>query len=84
MAFRGCEICKRAIEADRAEGLPNTRLCQEHAAMLKKIDSRGEFIRHVEFESTSKQGSIKRTGGKGVAVKLVRNVEAIERLREMC
>jgi hypothetical protein len=82
MAYRGCEICKREIEPDRAETLPNTRLCLEHARMLKQYDSRGEFIRLVTLESTSKQGILKRTGGKGVAVKLVRNIEAIEKLRD--
>ena len=83
MAFRGCEICKQKIDAARAKGLPTTRLCQEHATMLEEIDRRGEFIPEVTVESTHKQGSIKKTGGKGVAVKLVRNEEAVEKLREL-
>jgi len=51
--------------------------------MLKELDSRGEFIRVVTTEGTSKPGSLKKTGGKGVAVKLVRNAEALEKLREL-
>jgi hypothetical protein len=83
MAFRGCEICKQKIDAVRAKALKNTRLCQEHATMLEEIDHRGEFIPAVTVESTHKPGSMKQTGGKGVTVELVRNDEAIEKLREL-
>lgn len=80
--FRGCEVCKQQIDAERAEALPRTRLCTKHARQLERRDKRGELIRVVSEESTTKQGSLKKTGGAGIFVDFVRNVEAIAKLRE--
>ena len=76
---RMCVICKRLIEQERADGLQQTNLCAEHAEAIKKFG--GEFRVVAEQENLSKQNSLKRNPG-GVATRMVRNLTAIDRLRE--
>ncbi len=76
---RYCEICKLPIEPDRVEAVPESRLCTEHAAAIRKFG--GEFIVSAETEVTSKQGSLKRNYG-SVTTKKTRNTEAVEKLRD--
>jgi Prokaryotic dksA/traR C4-type zinc finger len=76
---RGCEICGKMIEPERAKALPATRLCIEHGREIQKYG--GEFqvtSRHIR---TSKEGSLKKNFG-GVDVEQRRNRDAIEKLRE--
>jgi hypothetical protein len=79
MAFRGCEICKQPIEAERAEADPMTRLCVKHAREIAKFG--GEFRTVISEDVTSKQGSLKKNVG-GVTTNRVRNTEAVLKLRE--
>jgi hypothetical protein len=76
---RGCAICRRPIEMDRIQTIPETRLCLEHAEKIKEFG--GEFIVSKSLERTSKSGSLKRNFG-GVNVKQTRNHQAIERLKD--
>jgi hypothetical protein len=39
---RLCELCKKRIEPERAEGSPETRLCRAHAVEIEKYG--GEFL----------------------------------------
>jgi hypothetical protein len=80
MAFqtRLCEICRKEIPAERLEVLPETRLCVEHAQMMRKYG--GEFIVHVHQERVSKPGSLKRNYG-GVTISKTRNQSALDKLR---
>lgn len=79
MAVRNCEICKQPIDAERAEALPDTRLCTAHAIEIKQYG--GEFILIGEQERTNKAGSLKRNYG-AVTTSKLRNQTAIDRLRE--
>lgn len=76
---RLCEICKRVIEDDRAEILPDTRLCAEHGQEIAAYG--GEFTLTATQERTSKAGSMKLNYG-SVATKKERNHQAIARLRD--
>jgi len=76
---RMCVICKQLIEPDRAEALPQSNLCAQHGEAIKRFG--GEFTIVAEQENLSKQNSLKRNPG-GVATRMVRNREAIERLRD--
>lgn len=76
---RMCVVCKRLIDRERAQALPQTNLCGEHGEAIKQFG--GEFVVVAEQENLSKQNSLKRNPG-GVATRMVRNLEAIERLRE--
>jgi hypothetical protein len=78
-AIRACEICDEPIDPERAEALPGTRLCSEHAKAIAKFG--GEFIVTVSQERTSKPGSLKRNYG-GIDTAKSRNHEAIRKLRE--
>jgi len=75
---RPCEICKKMIEEERLEVLPETRLCVEHAKAIQKYG--GEFSLTGSYETTSKQGSLKHNYG-GVNVTKTRNADAVEKLR---
>jgi hypothetical protein len=75
---RPCEICKRTIEAERVEAIPETRLCIEHARMIGKYG--GEFSVTATRESLGKAGSLKKNYG-DVATHKTRNPTAIEKLR---
>ena len=79
MAFRGCEICKQPINSERAESLPMTRLCIEHAHEIEKLG--GEFKLLIVEDRISKQGSLKKNYG-GVTIYQYRNKPAIRQLRE--
>ncbi len=74
---RPCEICGEMIDPERAEGLPDTRLCTEHAREIAEFG--GEFRISSEQERTSKVGSLKRNYG-GIAVHKARNTRALEQL----
>lgn len=77
--MRFCEICKAEIDPERAELLPDTRLCTEHAKAINKFG--GEFIALGTQSSLSKGGSLKKNYG-DVVVEQHRNQEAIERLKK--
>jgi hypothetical protein len=68
----------RPIEPGRAEAVPDTRLCAEHARQIEKHG--GEFIRATVQERTSKAGSLKRSYG-SASIHKTRNHEALEKLR---
>lgn len=54
MALRFCEVCKQEIENERAEHLPETRLCVEHARQIQ--DFGGEFrVRELRKTQQRKQ-----------------------------
>ena len=76
---RPCEICGEMIDPERADGLPDTRLCTAHARQI--IQFGGEFRISSEQERTSKAGSLKRNYG-GISVTRTRNVLALEKLRD--
>jgi hypothetical protein len=78
-AIRRCEICKQPIDAERAEALPDTRLCTPHAIEIKEYG--GEFITVGEQERTNKAGSLKRNYG-AVTTSKQRNQRAVDRLKE--
>jgi hypothetical protein len=75
---RPCEICKRTIEPERVEAIPETRLCIEHARMIGKYG--GEFLVTATRESLGKAGSLKKNYG-DIATHKTRNPTAIEKLR---
>jgi len=74
-----CEICKQPIDPERAEGLPDTRLCGKHAEEIQQFG--GEFVLKAEQERTSKASSLKINYG-GIATRKERNQRAMERLRD--
>ena len=76
---RGCEICGKMIEPERAEALPATRLCIEHGREIQKFG--GEFKVTSRDIRTSKEGSLKKNFG-GVDVSQSRNRDALEKLRD--
>ena len=76
---RICAVCKQLIEAERAEGFKETRLCVAHAAEIRSLG--GEFFLLARQEMTNKKESFKKNPG-GVQTKLVRNQAAIDRLRQ--
>lgn len=39
---RMCEVCRQPIDPDRAEAIPETRLCTEHAREIQAYG--GEFV----------------------------------------
>jgi len=76
---RFCEICKKEIDPDRAEYLPETRLCTTHARQAEKYG--GEFVLASTQTTLSKAGSLKKNYG-DVAVEKLRNAEALRKLRD--
>lgn len=76
---RVCEVCKRPIEKQRAEGIPETRLCGEHAREIDRYG--GEFLTSSHQERTSKAGSLKINYG-GVTTRKRRNTAGVQRLRD--
>ena len=76
---RPCEVCGKMIDAERAESLPETRLCTEHGEAIAKFG--GEFIRSSSMDRTSKEGSLKKNYG-GVTTQKRRNQAAIEKLKD--
>lgn len=75
---RPCEICKRLIEPERIEAIPETRLCTEHAREIVRFG--GEFVVTSATENLSKAGSLKKNYG-GISTEKTRNKSALERLR---
>ncbi len=78
MQQRPCEICNQPIEPERAEAVPETRLCASHAREIEKFG--GEFVVTATWERTSKAGSLKRNYG-GVTPQKTRNQKAMDQLR---
>lgn len=76
---RFCEVCRRIIDPERAEALPETRLCIDHAREVAKYG--GEFKLSATEETISKQGSLKKNYG-GINVSKTYNNSAIEKLIE--
>lgn len=76
---RLCEICKRPIDPERAEGAPDTRLCTEHAREIERFG--GEFLVTAQQEKTSKAGSLKLNYG-GISTSKSRNYNGMARLRD--
>ena len=77
--MRLCVICKSEIDEERANGMPDTRLCMEHGKQIQ--DFGGEFRMTATADRTSKQGSLKLNYG-GVSTEKVRNDDGIELLRD--
>lgn len=75
---RPCEICRRLIEPERIEAIPETRLCTEHAREIVRFG--GEFIVTSATESLGKAGSLKKNYG-GISTEKTRNKTALEKLR---
>jgi hypothetical protein len=76
---RPCEICGEAIDADRAEALPETRLCSVHAGEIARYG--GEFRVTVSESRLSKPGSLKNNPGDVAVTGKTRNLTAIAKLR---
>lgn len=76
---RPCEICKRLIEPERIEAIPETRLCTEHARAIIRFG--GEFVVTTSTESLGKAGSLKKNYG-GISTQKSRNKSAIAKLRQ--
>lgn len=79
--MRFCEVCKQPIDQERAEAIPDTRLCTEHAKAAEKFG--GEFTAVGTQGSLSKAGSLKKNYG-DVGVEKRRNSEAVQRLKDEC
>ena len=77
--MRFCIVCKQKIDPERAEAIPATRLCGEHAKEI--LNYGGEFIVSASQERTSKQGSLKLNYG-GITTSKTRNLKALEQLMD--
>jgi hypothetical protein len=78
VAQRFCAICKQLINPERAEAIPETILCTQHAHEIAQFG--GEFVTRVSHDKTSKPGSLKKNFG-GVTTKKFHNDIAIRKLR---
>jgi hypothetical protein len=76
---RPCEICGQMIDAERAEALPETRLCSLHAREIARYG--GEFRITVSQSKLNKPGSMKRNPGDVVVTGKTRNEKALAKLR---
>lgn len=76
--MRLCQICKKPIEQERTEAIPETRLCTQHGSEIAKYG--GEFIMSASQERTSKLGSLKLNYG-GISTSKRRNEKAVDELR---
>lgn len=76
---RYCFVCKQLIEAERADAIPETRLCTEHGKAILQYG--GEFVLSASQERTSKKSSFKVNYG-GITTVSTRNSDALERLKE--
>ena len=77
--MRICLICKQEIEAERAEAIPDTRLCAQHGREIERFG--GEFRMTAEQERTSKRSSLKVNYG-GITTARTRNQRAVEQVRD--
>lgn len=75
---RPCEVCRRLIEPERAEGVADTRLCVDCARRIARYG--GEFLLTASQDRIGKAESLKRMYG-GVTPKKTRNTLGIARLR---
>jgi hypothetical protein len=78
-ATRPCEICGQAIDPERVDVLPDTRLCREHARQIQKYG--GEFLVSFSLARLGKAGSLKKNYG-DVSMNKRRNLDGLQRLRE--
>ena len=76
---RPCEVCGAAIDPERIDALPATRLCTEHAKQIAKYG--GEFLLTGTQTSLGKDGSLKKNYG-DVSVRQKRNEDGIRKLIE--
>jgi hypothetical protein len=77
---RPCEICGEMIDPERAEALPDTRLCTEHARQVAKFG--GEFKLTLKQASLGKQGSLKKNAGDVSVAGKRRNTLGVAKLKE--
>lgn len=85
MAFRGCEICKQAIDAERAENDLKTRLCADCSREMDNHKERyggGEFLTVGTEEVTRKPGGFDKGSGRSVSTRRVRNQVGIQKFKE--
>jgi hypothetical protein len=76
---RPCFVCKKPIELERLDAIPETRLCTDHGHAIQKYG--GEFFLSAAQERTSKKSSMKVNYG-GISTYSTRNHDALERLKE--
>ncbi len=76
---RTCEVCGAAIDPERIEVLPETRLCVEHGREIAKYG--GEFLLTGTQSSLGKDGSLKKNYG-DVSVRQKRNADGVRKLIE--
>ena len=76
---RACEVCGAAINPERIDALPETRLCTEHAKQIAKYG--GEFLLTATQASLGKDGSLKKNYG-DVSVRQKRNTAGVRKLIE--
>jgi len=77
--MRLCIVCKKAIESEREEAMPDTRLCAQHGNEIEKFG--GEFRLSAVQERTSKKTSFKVNYG-GISTTRTRNQIALEKLQD--
>lgn len=85
MAFRGCVVCKQAIDAERAENDAKTRLCSSCSREMEAKKERyggGEFLVMAKELKTTKAGGFDKGSGRSVAASLVRNDEGLRRFKD--
>lgn len=76
---RPCAVCGQMIDPERAEALPETRLCGLHAREIARYG--GEFRVTVSQSRLNKAGSMKRNPGDVAVTGKTRNEKAIAKLR---
>ena len=76
---RPCEICGGMIDAERADALPETRLCALHAREIARYG--GEFRLTLSQSKLNKPGSMKRNPGDVSVTGKTRNEKALRQLR---
>jgi hypothetical protein len=77
---RPCEICGKMIDPERADALPGTRLCTEHAQQADKFG--GEIKLTATEIGLSKPGSMRGNRGDVAITGKQRNIAALDRLHE--
>lgn len=85
MAFRGCEVCKQEIDAERAENDARTRLCASCSKEMETNKDRyggGEFVIHAKEEKTTKAGGFDKGSGRSVAASRVRNEAGLRKFKD--
>jgi hypothetical protein len=77
---RPCEVCGELIDPERAEALPDTRLCTAHAQQADKFG--GEIKLTATEIGLSKPGSMRGNRGDVAITGKQRNISALDRLHE--